>query len=247
MLIVLLTMDVYVYSALRSSIQKSKWKALLNALYIVAVILSYIGFYYLYVYFTTKPLQVYLAPNLAIGFFFSLMVVKILLVLFFLFEDLYRFVQYAMDTIKGLLNPTSKKITRPGRRGFIRKTGLLVASIPFVSMLYGITKGKYDFKVNKIKLEFENLPKAFDGFKIVQISDIHSGSFDSKDAIIDGIRLVNEQAADVVLFTGDLVNNDSREVLPFIDDFKKLKAPHGVYSVLGNHDYGDYKKMEFRK
>ena len=67
--------------------------------------------------------------------------------LFFLFEDLYRFVQYAMDTIKGLLNPTSKKITRPGRRGFIRKTGLLVASIPFVSMLYGITKGKYDFKV----------------------------------------------------------------------------------------------------
>ena len=109
-------------------------------------------------------------------------------------------------------------------------------------MLYGITKGKYDFRVNKVKLAFDHLPNAFEGFKIVQISDIHSGSFDSKEAIVEGIKIVNQQGADLVLFTGDLVNNDSREILPFITDFNALKAPYGVYSVLGNHDYGDYKK-----
>lgn len=246
-LLVLLIMDFYVYSALRRSIQKSKWKPYLNIAYVVAMILSYLGFYYLYFYFTTKPLNGSLLPNLTIGFFFSIMVVKILLILLFLFEDVLRLLQIVFRVIGNMFNGDKQRISRPGRRGFIRKTGLIVASIPFVSMLYGITKGKYDFKVNKLTLSFDNLPKAFEGFKIVQISDVHSGSFDSKEAIIDGINLVNKQGADIVLFTGDLVNNDSREILPFIEDFKGLKAPFGVYSVLGNHDYGDYKKWDTEK
>ncbi len=235
-------MDVYIYSALRPSIQKNKWKPFLNIIYAVFVVLSYIGFYYLHFYFTAKPLQADLAPNLAIGFFFSIMVVKILLVLFFLFEDVFRFLELIFNSLSGLIRADHQNIVRPGRRGFVRKIGLIVAGIPFTSMLYGITKGKYDFRVNKVKLVFDNLPEAFEGFKIIQISDIHSGSFDSKEAIINGIKLVNEQKADVVLFTGDLVNNDSREIIPFIEDFKELKAPHGVFSVLGNHDYGDYKR-----
>ena len=241
-LIVLLAMDAYVYSALRKSIQKSKWKAFLNVAYVISTVLSYIGFYYLYFYFTVKPLQVELAPNLAIGFFFSLVVVKILLVLFFLFEDVYRFLELIFFLLRSYIRADKERISRPGRRVFIRQAGLIFAAIPFTSMLYGITKGKYDFRVNKVKLAFSNLPKAFEGFKIVQISDIHSGSFDSREAIVDGIKIVNQQEADLVLFTGDLVNNDSREILPFIEDFKALKAPQGVYSVLGNHDYGDYKK-----
>ena len=239
-IIVLLAMDAYVYSALRKSIQKSNWKVFLHITYVMATILSYIGFYYLYFYFTVKPLQVELAPNLAIGFFFAFMVVKILLVLFFLFEDVFRFFELVFSALRSWLVADKEKISRPGRRGFVRQAGLIIAGIPFTSMLYGITKGKYDFKVNKVKLTFDNLPKAFEGFKIVQISDIHSGSFDSKEAIVKGINLVNQQAADLVLFTGDLVNNDSREIIPFIEDFKALKAPYGVYSVLGNHDYGDY-------
>ena len=235
-------MDIYIYSALRASIQKSKWKPFLNIAYVVSVILSYIGFYYLYFYFTTKPLQIDLTSNLAIGFFFSIMLVKILLVLFFLFEDIFRFFSLMLNILRSIIRSDKEKIIKPGRRGFIRKAGLIIAGIPFASMLYGITKGKYDFRVNKLKLAFENLPAAFEGFKIIHISDIHSGSFDSREAIIDGIRLVNEQEADVILFTGDLVNNDSREIIPFINDFKDMRAPHGVYSVLGNHDYGDYKK-----
>lgn len=244
---VLLAMDAYVYSALRKSIQKSKWKPFLNVVYFIAVLLSYIGFYYLYFYFTVKPLEVNLAPNLAIGFFFSLVVVKILLVLFFLFEDIFRFLEFVYNLARSYIRADKESINRQGRRGFIRQAGLIIAGIPFTSMLYGITKGKYDFRVNKVKLAFDNLPRAFDGFKIVQISDIHSGSFDSREAIIDGIKLVNDQAADLVLFTGDLVNNDSREIVPFIQDFKALNAPHGVYSVLGNHDYGDYKKWDSAK
>jgi len=243
-LLVLLVMDAYVYSALRKSIQKSKWKTFLNVAYVVSVLLSYIGFYYLYYYFTVKPLQVELAPNLAIGFFFSLIVVKILLLLFFLFEDVFRFLEHIFNVLRSFIRADKKSISRPGRRGFIRQAGLIFAGIPFTSMLYGITKGKYDFRVKKVKLAFDNLPKAFDGFKILHISDIHSGSFDSREAIMDGIKLINQQEADVVLFTGDLVNNDSREIIPFIEDFKTLKAPYGVYSVLGNHDYGDYKKWD---
>ena len=237
-------MDAYVYSALRKSIQKSKWKTFLNVAYGVSVLLSYIGFYYLYYYFTVKPLQVELAPNLAIGFFFSLIVVKILLLLFFLFEDVFRFLEHMFNVLRSFIRADKKTISRPGRRGFIRQAGLIFAGIPFTSMLYGITKGKYDFRVKKVKLAFDNLPKAFEGYKILHISDIHSGSFDSREAIMDGITLINQQEADVVLFTGDLVNNDSREILPFIEDFKTLKAPNGVYSVLGNHDYGDYKKWD---
>ncbi len=235
-------MDIYIYMALRKSIQDHKWKLFWNTVYFGSVILGYIGFYYLYFYFTSKPLRVEWAPNFAIGFFFSIMIFKIVMIFFFLFEDIFRFIELAFTTSRKFISSDQEKISGSGRRGFVRKAGLIIAAIPFSSMLYGITKGKYDFKVNKVKLSFKNLPKAFEGFKIVQISDIHSGSFDSREAIIDGIKLVNDQSADLVLFTGDLVNNDSREILPFIDDFKRLRAPHGIYSVLGNHDYGDYKQ-----
>lgn len=243
-LFVLLAMDVYIYGALRKSIQKNKWRRFINIGYSLFFVLGYIGFYYLYSYFTTKPLQVSLLPNFTVGFFFSIMAVKIILVLFFLFEDTFRLIYVMFTSIKYLLSNDKKRVSGPDRRGFIRKAGLIVAAIPFTSMFYGITKGKYNFKVNEIKLAFDNLPKAFEGFRIVHISDIHSGSFDDKEAVIEGIDLINAQEGDVILFTGDLVNNDSMEVLPYLEDFKQLTAPHGVFSVLGNHDYGDYKKWD---
>jgi len=239
-----IAMDIYVYMALRKSIYKHKWKSIFNIAYFSAVVIGYIGFYFLYSNFTEKPLQGSLMPNLFIGFFFSFFIFKFFLIVFFLLEDIVRFIRALVLTLRNLLLQRKRRVSVGGRRNFIRQSGLFIAAIPFTSMLYGITKGKYDFKINKLSLSFKNLPKAFDGFKIVQISDIHSGSFDSREAIIDGINLVNEQNADVILFTGDLVNNDSREIEPYIDDFKKLKAKQGIYSVLGNHDYGDYKKWD---
>jgi len=113
-----------------------------------------------------------------------------------------------------------------------------------MSLLYGMYKGKYNFKVLKYILHFEDLPDAFDGYKITQISDIHSGSFDNKEKIEYAVDLVNEQHSDVIFFTGDLVNNKAEEMIPWMDTFSRLKAKDGIFSILGNHDYGDYVRWE---
>jgi predicted MPP superfamily phosphohydrolase len=132
----------------------------------------------------------------------------------------------------------------PSRRSFISKIALGLAAIPLTSLLYGMYKGKYNFKVLTYELKYDDLPDAFDGFTITQISDIHSGSFDNVNMVNYGIDLINKQQSDVILFTGDLVNNKTSEVLPWIPYFGKINAPYGVYSVLGNHDYGDYTRWE---
>jgi predicted MPP superfamily phosphohydrolase len=110
--------------------------------------------------------------------------------------------------------------------------------------LYGMIQGKYAYRVIKHVLDFEDLPEAFDGFTITQISDVHAGSFKNKKAIQKGIDLINEQKSDLFVFTGDLVNNKASEILPWIKYFSQIKAPYGQFSVLGNHDYGDYVKWD---
>ena len=127
-----------------------------------------------------------------------------------------------------------------GRRKFISQLALGIAALPFLSILYGITRGKYNFKVLHYTLNFEDLPDAFDGYKITQISDIHSGSFDDSPKVKYAVDLINQQKSDVIMFTGDLVNNFHHEMIPWKTTFASLRARDGVFSVLGNHDYGDY-------
>lgn len=246
-ILIFLLMDVYVYFALRKSINKSKHQNTYKYLYFFSVFLSYVGLYFLYNNFTEQPLEASVIPNLFIGFFFSFFVFKLLFIVFILFEDAIRFIEFLFSALRHFFSKKPKRISTSGRRKFIRQSGLIIAGIPFTSMIYGVVKGRYDFKVHNIKLVFKNLPKSFNGFRIVQISDIHTGSFDSQEAINKGIDLINEQNADIILFTGDMVNNDSRELIPFIEDFKRLRAKHGVYAVLGNHDYGDYKKWNSKE
>jgi hypothetical protein len=119
-----------------------------------------------------------------------------------------------------------------------------IAALPFSALLYGMVKGKYNFKVLKYNLEFDDLPKSFDGYQITQISDVHSGSFDNREKIEYAINLINKQKSDVLLFTGDMVNNMAEEMLPWKDLFSTLSAKDGKFSVLGNHDYGDYVSWE---
>lgn len=128
----------------------------------------------------------------------------------------------------------------PGRRRFISQLAVLVGAVPFTGFLYGMLRGKYDYRVHKTTLYFEDLPEAFDGFTITQLSDIHSGSFDNTEAVQRGIDLAREQKSDLFVFTGDLVNNAAWEIEPYIGRFGQLKAPYGQFSILGNHDYGDY-------
>jgi predicted MPP superfamily phosphohydrolase len=110
--------------------------------------------------------------------------------------------------------------------------------------LYGMIRGKYAYRVIRHTLEFEELPEAFDGFTITQISDVHAGSFQSKTAVEKGVNMVQAQQSDLFVFTGDLVNNKATEMLPWVDIFSKIKAPYGQFSILGNHDYGDYVKWD---
>jgi predicted MPP superfamily phosphohydrolase len=183
--------------------------------------------------------SVVMEPRLmyAIGFFISLFVFQMIITLILLSEDVFRIPQTIYAYFSKFPGQTE---FAPARRAFVSKLAIGIASIPLVSLLYGMYHGKYNYKVLKYTLTFDDLPEAFDGFTLTQISDLHSGSFDNVEKVNYGIDLVNQQNSDVIFFTGDLVNNKTAEVLPWMEHFSKLSAPYGVYSVLGNHDYGDY-------
>lgn len=135
----------------------------------------------------------------------------------------------------------------PARLPWVSELAMIVAAIPFLGLLYGLTRGRHYYKVRKETLYFDDLPPAFDGFTITQLSDIHSGSFTNEKGVRKGIEIVNEQKSDVILFTGDLVNNQASEMDPWIPLFSQLKAAYGKFSVLGNHDYGDYMRWESKE
>lgn len=167
----------------------------------------------------------------------ALSILPKLIILAFLFgEDVFRFFAGIFQS----LGENREGDFLPDRRKFISQTALVLSAIPFLGILHGVLIGKYRYRVVSHTLEFDDLPEEFDGFTITQISDIHSGSFDNKKKLDYGVDLINQQESDVILFTGDLVNNHAREMEPWIETFKKLKAPMGKYSILGNHDYGDY-------
>ena len=122
---------------------------------------------------------------------------------------------------------------------FISQTALVIGSMLTVGLFYGMSN-RYRYKLTRVKLSLKNLPDEFKGLRIIQISDIHSGSFDNTDAVAKGVETIMSEKPDLILFTGDLVNDRAEEILPYLKVFNQLKAPMGVYSVLGNHDYGDY-------
>lgn len=173
-----------------------------------------------------------------IGLFLVVYVPKMFLMIFMFGEDLFRIIRGSINYFVEYDNSGSYL---PARRKFVSQIALVVAAIPFASLIYGIFEGKYNFKVIKQQVFFPDLPDAFDGFKVTQISDIHSGSFDNPEKIQYAIDLINEQETDLILFTGDIVNTHAKEMLPWIEIFKKIhSAAYGKYSVLGNHDYGEY-------
>jgi predicted MPP superfamily phosphohydrolase len=174
-----------------------------------------------------------------LSLFLTFFVTKLVFIIVLSLGDLGRFVS-------GIVTNVSKPAVRqtlpyfPGRRKFISELALLLAAFPFTGFLYGMFKGKYDYKVHRQTIYYDDLPEAFDGFTITQISDIHSGSFDNNAAVQRGIDLAKAQKSDLFVFTGDLVNNAAWEIQPYINMFNQLKAPYGQFSILGNHDYGDY-------
>jgi predicted MPP superfamily phosphohydrolase len=177
----------------------------------------------------------------ASGWLLMLYIPKIVMIFVLFGEDLIRVVFAIWNFIyEKFFGANRNTDFIPERRKMISQLAVGLATIPFASIIYGIVKGKYNFKVISHDIFFDDLPDEFDGFKITQISDVHSGSFDNVEKISYAMDLINEQESDIVVFTGDLVNNRADEMLPWIDHFKGIKAKHGKYSILGNHDYGDY-------
>lgn len=179
---------------------------------------------------------------LAGGVFFSFFLLSVILGLFMVLEDVGRIVTLAYHKMSDVSKAGAEHW--PSRRKYISGIALALAAVPFGALLYGMYKGKYNFRVLKYTLEFGDLPEAFHGYQITQISDIHSGSFDDKKKVAYGVDLVNAQQSDVIVFTGDMVNNVASEMEPWKAIFSRLEAKDGKFSVLGNHDYGDYVTWE---
>jgi hypothetical protein len=181
--------------------------------------------------------------NFIISFAMGILITKVIITLILLLDDVRRVIFHVTALIYG--NGTTPQMVQNGmsRSEFINSLALLAGGTLFGTMLYGMSN-RYNYQVKKIKLSFANLPAAFKGLKIIQISDIHAGSFTNTAAVKKGIDLINAQQADVIFFTGDLVNNKSDEMYEYISTFNELKAPMGIYSIFGNHDYGDYAEWE---
>ena len=177
------------------------------------------------------------AMSYSLGFFISLFIFQAIIIISLFFEDIIRIPQAIYSLFNQGFNGQEYF---PKRRKFLSQLALILASIPFGALMYGMYRGKYNYKVMSYEIEFDDLPNSFDGFTISHISDIHCGSFDNYEKVKYGIELINKQKSDVIMFTGDIVNNISAELDTWKDLFSELTAKHGVYSILGNHDYGDY-------
>ena len=172
----------------------------------------------------------------AFGFLLTMLTFKLITIIFLFSEDIFRMLAGLYSKVFG----STKEYSFPDRRRFLSLIAMGIAAVPFGALLFGMYKGKYNFKVLQYTMDFDDLPEAFHGYRITQLSDIHSGSFDDHEKIAYAVDLVNQQQGDTILFTGDLVNNKTTEMHPWKDLFATLKAKDGVFSVLGNHDYGDY-------
>ncbi|MFM1877862.1 MAG: hypothetical protein RLZZ241_728 [Bacteroidota bacterium] len=227
-----LAMSLYTLQALRAG-TRFPWVYFLY----LAVSLVVLGNFVYQFTWGEEPGRVLSRPkSYAFGFLISVLVFNLITIFFLFSEDIYRLLAAAYQKFFGNV----PEFSIPERRRFLSLIALGLASLPFGALLYGMYRGKYNYRVLKYNLEFKDLPEGFHNYTITQVSDIHSGSFDNRKKIAYGVDLINRQESDVIFFTGDLVNNKTSEMLPWRDLFSTLKATDGVYSVLGNHDYGDY-------
>ncbi|MCP3930474.1 MAG: metallophosphoesterase [Bacteroidetes bacterium] len=235
---ILLALDLYAFQAIkhiavnwstsvRSLLYSVYW--LIPAIAISAILI----FNYLDTSSWNRNLIVALRTILFIAYISKFLMVSVLFI-----DDLRRLIMAGYEGVAG--NQGFDK----SRSRFLSRMAMVFGGIPFLTLTYGIIRNPYRYKLFRKKIKIKNLPHALEGLKIVQISDIHSGSFTLKEPVQLAIDMINEQKADLVFFTGDLVNNVASEMHNFMDIFGNIKAKYGVFSVLGNHDYGDYVQWE---
>ena len=239
--ILLILIDIYIYKAIRSVSWKWKNNKYLSFTHIWwgYTLLLIIGVF-ISIFFNIK----FLLRSIILVVFFLTFVSKIFILLFLITDDLRRGFIWIKRKLKskprGEKSMDSTYQQAIPRSEFIIKAGTLVAALPLASLTYGVVSSAYDYRIKRKTLFLPNLPKAFDGITLGQLSDIHSGSFYDKKAVLGGVEMLLKEKPELVFFTGDLVNNLASEMRDYQDIFSKVKAPLGVYSILGNHDYGDY-------
>ena len=233
-IIFLILLQWYSFQALKTITQNKGWWTIYG-LTVLLILGSFL--WQIFVFDRSTGWTPYIAYT--IGFFIALTSAQLVMIGFLFFEDLSRLLVAIYHYFF-----TYQKFHISDRRKFISQAALALGAVPFASLLYGMYQGRYNYKVLKYTLEYESLPESFDGFQITQISDLHCGSFDNYEKVAYGMELINQQKSDLLLFTGDLVNNKSSEALDWVDVLSKIDAPYGKFSVLGNHDYGDYSEWE---
>jgi uncharacterized protein len=244
--IAFLLIDIYVFQAVLTVSKgwPSPWKALVRYGFWIPTLLCIVALTW---WMFADPYKISSGMrNWIITGLFATYFSKLFGVFFLLIDDGQRLVRWISKSFSK--EPAS---TLPGevisRSQFLTNAALAATAIPFGAMAYGIISGAHDYRVKRVSIKIPNLPKSFDGISIAQLSDIHSGSFYNKTAVKGGVEMVMKERPDMIFFTGDLVNNESTEVKEYINIFDKLKAPLGVYSVTGNHDYGDYKNWSSKE
>lgn len=236
----MLLLDTYVFQALKTVTQSAspKTKTIVYSIYWTISIVAIIGLLIFSLsgqHFLPKMVRTYLFATIM-----GLFVAKIAAVAFFFTDDVRRGIQWIAQKLFYRGKPTDTLAGNGiSRSVFLSWMGLGVGGTLFGSLVYGFGN-KYNYDVKRVTIAFDNLPAGFKGMKILHISDIHSGSFTDKQAVLHGVNEILKEQADIILFTGDLVNDRATEMAEYMDVFSKLKAPMGVYSTLGNHDYGDY-------
>ncbi|TBO42004.1 metallophosphoesterase [Pedobacter kyonggii] len=237
--IFIIAFDIYCYKAIIAVFKK--WKPTTKKVFAIAYwsynLLLIFGVFcgiYLNLFLTLRAI-------ILVAFFLTV-ACKMAMLPFLILDDLRRlFIKIFRRNKKSEGSTAQNTTAEPiSRSEFLVKAGLVAAAVPLTSLSWGIISGAYDYQVRRVNLILPNLPKAFDGITMGQISDIHSGSFYNKTAVKGGVEMLLGEKPDFVFFTGDLVNNLTNEVRDYQDIFSKVKAPLGVYSTLGNHDYGDY-------
>lgn len=245
-ILVAILMDTYIFQAIKAVSQSvsPKTKTIIYAVYwglSALAIISFLIFLFTDHNFLGKKFRTYLFAT-AIGLFLA----KMVAIVFFLVDDIRRVIQWVAGKVF-YNNPEISDMTSDGisRSVFLSWLGLAAGGTLFGSFVYGFSN-KYNYKLKKLQLAYDNLPAAFKGLKIVHISDIHSGSFTDKKAVLHGVEKIMNEQPDIILFTGDIVNDRADEMEDYKDVFNRLKAPMGVYSTLGNHDYGDYVRWPYQ-
>ena len=232
--------EYYSFIVVSSSVRNmpSVWRITITTVYLFLTTISWLGLIlFRQINWAAMP---HLLRNIYIAFVLGFVVGKILILIIMLVDDIRRLVTWLITSLAYSGTADKDTANTIERSLFLKRTALVVGGLSLLGFTYGI-RNRYNYRVRKIKLKFASLPASFKGLRIVQISDIHTGSFDNHSAVEHGIQRALDQNADLILFTGDLVNNHADEVdAKYQEIYSRLKAPMGVFSTLGNHDYGDY-------